>query len=55
MLTFNMATLFIDFQWYNDVDDDHPIGQGPTETPTVPSSPIDPPTPVSLAGPSDHV
>lgn len=47
-----MAASSADFQWYNDADDDHPIGQGPTETPTAPSSP---PTPGPSAGPSSRV
>lgn len=30
-----MAASSADFQWYNDVDDEHPIGQGPTQAPSA--------------------
>jgi hypothetical protein len=48
-----MAASSTDFVWYNDADDDYPIGQGPTDTSTA-STPVDPLTP-SSAGPSDRI
>jgi hypothetical protein len=53
-----MAASSADFLWYNDVDDESPIGQGPSETmaklSSSPSSTI-PLTPRSSAGPSNRV
>ena len=37
-LTYNMAASSADFEWYNDVDDEHPIGKGPTTSSTATSS-----------------
>jgi hypothetical protein len=50
----DMAASPSDFLWYNDVDDDYPIGQGPTDTSTA-STPVDPITPSSSTGPADRV
>jgi hypothetical protein len=49
----NMAASSKDFEWYNDVDDQHPIGQGPQATASVaePSRIV----PGSSVGPSDRV
>jgi hypothetical protein len=48
-----MAASSKDFEWYNDVDDQHPIGQGPQATASVaePSCIV----PGSSAGPPDRV
>jgi hypothetical protein len=47
-----MAASSTDFQWYNDIDDEHPIGQGPpTNTSTANTSP----SVTASAGPSDRV
>jgi len=53
-----MAASSADFEWYNDVDDEHPIGQGPTTSSTANSSSpqtLVTTTPGSSAVPFDHV
>jgi len=45
--TFNMAASSMDFQWYDDMNDKHPIGQGPTQTPLA--------TPSASTGPFNHI
>jgi hypothetical protein len=53
-LAFDMAASPLDFVFYHDADDDYPIGQGPPDSSTA-STPVDPITPTSSAGPSNHV
>ena len=57
-LAYNMAASSADFEWYNDVDDEHPIGKGPTTssmaTSSSPQTPITT-TPGSSVGPFDRV
>ena len=37
-LAYNMAESSTEFEWFNDVDDEHPIGKGPTTSSTATSS-----------------
>ena len=37
-LAYNMAASSADFEWFNNVDDEHPIGKGPTTSSTATSS-----------------
>ena len=54
MLTLIMAASPSDFTWYHDAKDEYPIGQGPPPLSTA-STPVDPITPTSSAGPLNCV